>query len=60
MTTTQETACQPPRAATTKAVFGVNSATAISGISTIYQDQAAIFSALKTNKPSSTPQLSLL
>ncbi|MFM8899604.1 MAG: IS1634 family transposase, partial [Burkholderiales bacterium] len=40
--------------------ISINSAAPISGISAIHQDQAAIFSALKTNKPSANPQLSLL
>jgi transposase len=40
--------------------ISINSAAPISGISAIDQNQAAIFSALKTNKPSSNPQLSLL
>lgn len=40
--------------------ISINSAAPISGISTIHQDQAAIFSALKTTKPSTNPQLSLL
>jgi transposase len=40
--------------------ISINSAAPISGISTIHQNQAAIFCSLKTNKPSSNPQLSLL
>jgi len=40
--------------------ISINSAAPISGISTIHQDQAAIFSALKTSKPSTNPQPSLL
>ena len=40
--------------------ISINSAAPISGISAIHQDQASIFSALKTSKPSSNPQLSLL
>lgn len=40
--------------------ISINSAAPISGISTIHQDQAAIFSALKTSKPLANPQLSLL
>jgi transposase len=40
--------------------ISIDSAPPISGISAIHQDQAAVFTALKLNKPSFDPQLTLL